>query len=205
MPDWGEWVDKGTPIALGALSTAGDIYSAQQSKEQAKAQMDFQERMSSTAAQRAVEDYRKAGLNPGLAYDRGASSPSGTAANIGNPIASGIATAQQARQIAQAMKFAKETQSEQLRNIRANTEKTSIEGANAKLTGDLLGQQFRFNQINQPFDMRMKAALATLQELNIPAAKNTADWENIIGKARPGMGSALMAAQLLKLLTGSGK
>lgn len=45
--------------------------------DQAQNQMDFQREMSNTAYQRAVEDLRKAGLNPILAYSNSASSPSG--------------------------------------------------------------------------------------------------------------------------------
>lgn len=75
---------EGLLSSVGAENETNRTYNAYQ----AKANRDFQERMSSTSYQRAVEDMRKAGLNPILAFGgmaNGASTPSGSSAsyNVG--------------------------------------------------------------------------------------------------------------------------
>jgi len=69
-------------VASTLLGGAASAYGAKKQQDANVAatqkQMDFQERMSSTAYQRSMADMRKAGLNPILAYQKGgASSPSG--------------------------------------------------------------------------------------------------------------------------------
>lgn len=78
---------------LGGLATnAANIYMANK-------QEDFQERMSSTAYQRAMVDMKAAGLNPILAGKLGgASTPSGSMPNLSDAISPAINTGMQMAQ-----------------------------------------------------------------------------------------------------------
>lgn len=83
-------------IQQGVYNAIEQNTAMQYNSAEALANRNWQERMSSTAYQRAVEDMRKAGLNPILAYaNGGASTPGGsgatiTGASMGMPSASAL-------------------------------------------------------------------------------------------------------------------
>lgn len=114
---WASWI----PIAAQLVSSAFG-YSGQQDTNETniqlgREQMAFQERMSSTAYQRAVDDMQDAGLNPMLAYSQGgASSPAGAMPQVQNATAAAANSAGAAMQMMQGMQqiSQSEAQSNQL-------------------------------------------------------------------------------------------
>ncbi len=70
-------------VGVGAMSLFGQERANVANRAMAREQMAFQERMSGTSYQRAVEDMKLAGINPMLAYAQGgASSPGGQTARM---------------------------------------------------------------------------------------------------------------------------
>lgn len=112
------------PLILPALAAGGDLlgglYANAANRREGRANRQFQERMSSTAFQRARVDMEAAGLNPYAMYGgtHAASSPGGSQARIENPVSGGIHSAL----------AAKEAQA-RIANVNAQTAKVNEESA----------------------------------------------------------------------------
>lgn len=180
-------------LALGALATGGALATNEMNRREARKNRAFQKHMSDTAVQRSVADYKAAGLNPALAYDRSASSPSGSIAQFNDAAAPGINSALRARELHQSLELSREQQ----RNVKANTDKAQVEGANAIMEGDLLRQEFIQRNLTNPIEKRSRNAAAELAELEIPAARNAAEFARRTGMLAPGISTARDAASIL--------
>lgn len=85
MWNLGNIINLGSMLASNAMSAASQSSAMRYNSKEAKAQRDWQERMSSTSYQRGVKDLEAAGLNPILAAYNGfgAQTPSGGYGSLG--------------------------------------------------------------------------------------------------------------------------
>lgn len=122
------------PLWLPAAIAAGaSLFGAEKqnrdARREAQRNRDFQERMSSTAWQRGVEDMRAAGLNPALAYSQGgASSPGGSMAPQSDVVGPAVSSAQGAIRMRKEMRLLDE-QLENVYNDSLMKRQTALESA----------------------------------------------------------------------------
>lgn len=123
-------------IVPGALDLLGGVLGNSSARSAARDQRNFEERMSSTAYQRAVVDMRKAGLNPALAYGQGgASTPSAGIADVSrNLLGSAVNSAQAGRRTAGQLDVMAQTVANLKSSSAKNTAEAGLAQANSAKT-----------------------------------------------------------------------
>jgi predicted component of type VI protein secretion system len=144
-------------LMAGGLNFAGQMLANRENRAIAREQMRFQEQMSSTAHQRAVQDLKAAGINPMVAAMGGASGVSGASATMQNAIGQGVSSAIDAR--------------------RARAELANLQQQNQKLQAetDLVRASAKQVEYALPEAAARAAAAASLPGRGITAASWTAE------------------------------
>lgn len=159
----------GSAIVGGLLGLHGAHRANQTNQSITHQQMQFQREMSNTAYQRAMEDMRKAGLNPILAYQQGgASSPGGAGIPAIDQVTPAVSSAMQAARL-----------SADLDNLREMTNKLKSDQA----VNDAMIKSANADALLKSNSARVADSNAKLLNLELPRAENKSAIEDTkIGK-----------------------
>lgn len=160
---------------IGGVASAYGVKQTNAANERiSQKQMDFQERMSNTAYQRSMNDMRKAGLNPMLAYSQGgASSPQGASYQSQDSATAGISTALQLRSAKEQINTQK---SQQLLN-QTNAGKAAAES-------ELIKSQIPRSRVkNTPYKYAEKGINALTEMISNPSSAKTQSYRQNVKNA----------------------
>lgn len=206
-------------IASAGLGAWGQSDANRQNRDMAREQMRFQEymasnaqafseRMANTAVQRSVADYRAAGLNPALAYERSAASPTGVTAggassqhqNTMRDLPNVVANAQIAKQLALTTKEQEAGIEDRLKVLRAQQGKAAAEAQIADNESAMSSYMKQRMEAGLPHDLRMKFLERRFMDLQEAGLINDEWFEKNFGKARRGISTAAEAAGIISPL-----
>lgn len=158
------------PLGAGLISAGGDIAgSAVQglmAQKTARDQMQFQDQMSSTAHQREVADLRKAGLNPILSANSGASTPTGGQAAIPDLSSIGTKAVSSAQQYGR-LNLEKEKTTQ---DIRTSAAVEKLNNEQAKLTN--------YNARTVELENSRREVMSNIWRKILSGSKATLNWLN---------------------------
>lgn len=137
-------------LITGGLSLIGGLFGQKKTDDRLREQMAFQEHMSSTAYQRSMDDMRKAGLNPMLAYQQGgASTPAGASSPALDVLTPAVHTAQAAKRLSAEvdnMHATNENIREQNKNLEAERIRIGSQTSQINATTKILHEELKAAQ-----------------------------------------------------------